>query len=53
MQINCVSRKNLMDAMEKPEEHKDLVVRVSGFSAAYVTLEDEIQKDILERTEHE
>ena len=53
VQINCVSRKNLMDAMEKPEEHKDLVVRVSGFSAAYVTLEDEIQKDILERTEHE
>ena len=53
VQINCVSRKNLIDAMEHPEENKDLVVRVSGFSAAYVTLADEIQKDILERTEHE
>lgn len=53
VQINCVSRKNLINAMEHPEENKDLVVRVSGFSAAYVTLADEIQKDILERTEHE
>ena len=53
MQINCVSRKTLKEAMEHPEEYSDLVVRVSGFSAVYTTLSTEIQEDILERTEHD
>lgn len=51
MQINSVSREVLMDAMEHPENHQDLVVRVSGFSAFYTSLEREVQLDILSRTE--
>ena len=51
MQINSVSREVLLDAMEHPENHRDLVVRVSGFSAFYTTLEREVQLDILSRTE--
>lgn len=53
IQINSVSRDILEDAMEHPENYEDLVVRVSGFSAYYTTLDKAIQKDILERTEHE
>ena len=53
VQINCISRSTLIDAMQKPEEYEDLVVRVSGFSAVYTTLSTPIQEDILERTEHE
>ena len=52
MQINAVSRSMLFDAMENPERYRDLVVRVSGFSAYYVTLDQSVQRDILERTEH-
>ncbi|MBE6541557.1 MAG: hypothetical protein E7672_03820 [Ruminococcaceae bacterium] len=52
LQINCVSRETLIDAMEHPENYEDLVVRVSGFSAYYVSLGKDTQKDILSRTEH-
>ena len=51
MQINSVSREVLIDAMEHPENHQDLVVRVSGFSAYYTKLDRAVQLDILSRTE--
>lgn len=51
MQINSVSRAVLADAMEHPERYGNLVVRVSGFSAYYVTLDRRVQLDILNRTE--
>lgn len=51
MQINSVSRQTLKDAMAHPENYRSLVVRVSGFSAFYVTLDREVQEDILKRTE--
>ena len=53
IQINSVSRDVLIDAMEHPENYKNLVVRVSGFSAYYTCLDRSVQNDILERTEHE
>lgn len=52
VQINCVSRETLKDAMAHPENYGDLVVRVSGFSAYFVTLGRDVQEDILHRTEH-
>lgn len=52
IQINCVSREILQDAMEHPEKYPSLVVRVSGFSNYYTALSREVQEDILERTEH-
>ena len=52
VQINCVSRETLKDAMEHPENYGDLVVRVSGFSAYYTSLARDVQEDILHRTEH-
>ena len=53
VQINSTSRKILIDAMEHPENYRSLVVRVSGFSALYVTLAKEVQLDILSRTQHD
>lgn len=53
MQINATSTAVLRDAMEHPENYPDLVVRVSGFSALYVTLAKEVQLDILSRTQQE
>ncbi len=53
MQINATSRETLKDAMDHPEKYSDLVVRVSGFSAYYVTLERAVQEDILSRTQQE
>ena len=53
IQINATSREVLIDAMNHPENYQNLVVRVSGFSAFYVTLEPEVQLDILNRTQQE
>lgn len=51
IQINATSSETLKDAMEHPENYRDLVVRVSGFSAFYVNLGREVQTDILQRTQ--
>lgn len=51
IQYNIVDREELVEAKEKPEEHRDLVVRVGGFSAYFVQLSPEIQDDVINRTE--
>lgn len=51
IQINATSREILEKAMEEPEKYKNLVIRVSGFSAFYVTLDKSVQLDILNRTQ--
>ncbi len=52
LQFNTVDRETLRKAMECPEEYRDLVVRVSGFSAQFIGLAPAVQEDILSRTEH-
>ncbi len=52
LQFNTVDGELLRQAMAHPEQHRDLVVRVSGFSAQFVTLARAVQEDILERTQH-
>ena len=52
VQINCVSRDVLKDAMAHPENYGGLIVRVSGFSAYFTSLARDVQEDILHRTEH-
>jgi len=46
-----VDTQTLRDAQTHPEMHKDLVVRVGGFSAYFVQLTREVQDDIIARTE--
>lgn len=52
VQFNVVDKKTLVAAQKEPEKHKDLVVRVAGYSAHFVTLAKEVQDDIIARTEH-
>jgi pyruvate formate-lyase/glycerol dehydratase family glycyl radical enzyme len=52
VQYNIVSAETLRDAQERPREHKNLVVRVAGYSAFFTTLAPEAQNDIIARTEH-
>lgn len=49
LQINCVSIDDLKDAQIHPERHQDLIVRVTGFSAKYVSLCREFQDEIISR----
>jgi len=51
MQINIVDSKTMRKAQENPEEYKDLVVRVAGFSAYFTELAAEGQRDLISRTE--
>ncbi|MBI5481037.1 MAG: formate acetyltransferase [Deltaproteobacteria bacterium] len=52
MQFNVMSTETLRAAMERPEEHRDLLVRISGYNAYFVELNRDIQREIVERTEH-
>ncbi|WP_417574070.1 formate C-acetyltransferase/glycerol dehydratase family glycyl radical enzyme [Parolsenella catena] len=52
IQFNVVDRATLIDAQEHPERHRDLVVRVAGYSALFVELSRTLQDDIINRTEH-
>jgi formate C-acetyltransferase len=53
VQFNTVSTETLLDAQEHPEKYRDLVVRVAGYSALFVTLDKATQDDIIRRTVHE
>jgi formate C-acetyltransferase len=51
VQINVVDSALLRQAKANPAHHADLVVRVSGFAARFVTLSPRIQDEIIARTE--
>ena len=51
VQYNIVSKETLIDAQKHPEKHKDLIVRVAGYSALFTTLSRSLQDDIIRRTE--
>lgn len=51
VQYNIVSREILIDAQKYPEKHKDLIVRVAGYSAFFNVLSKKTQDDIIGRTE--
>jgi pyruvate formate-lyase/glycerol dehydratase family glycyl radical enzyme len=53
VQYNIVSRETLLDAKRNPAKHRDLVVRVAGYSAYFNDLAAETQDDIIARTEQE
>lgn len=51
MQFNVVSKETLLDAQKHPENYRNLVVRVAGYSALFTTLSKALQDDIINRTE--
>ena len=52
IQFNCVSQETLVDAKANPQHHKELVVRVAGFSAYFTRLDAGVQEEIIKRTEY-
>lgn len=52
VQYNIVSRETLLAAKEHPDQYRDLVVRVAGYSAFFTALSPDTQDDIIARTEH-
>jgi len=50
IQITCISREMLEEAYRNPEDHKNLVVRVGGYSEYFYRLSDELKRMIIERT---
>ena len=50
LQLNHVSAEDLIAAKKEPDKYKSIRVRVSGFSATFVTLEEEIQDNVIDRT---
>lgn len=52
IQFNVVDRETLLEAQAHPERHRNLVVRVAGYSALWVELDRKIQDEIIARSEH-
>jgi formate C-acetyltransferase len=52
MQFNIVDRGLLLEAMDQPERHRNLLIRVAGYSDYFTLLSQEIQREILARAEH-
>jgi formate C-acetyltransferase len=52
VQFNVVDSETLRNAQKTPEAYRNLIVRVWGFSAYFVTLTKEYQEDIIARTAH-
>ena len=53
VQFNVVNRNTLLEAQRHPENYRNLVVRVAGYSAYFVDLAKGLQEDIIKRTEQE
>ncbi|MHB9032251.1 MAG: pyruvate formate lyase family protein [Anaerolineae bacterium] len=53
VQINVVDKDTLLAARQHPEQYRDLVVRIGGYSDYFVGLSERMQEEIIQRTEHE
>ena len=53
VQYNVVDTETLRDAQARPEEYRDLVVRIAGYSAYFVELGRDLQNDIIARNENQ
>lgn len=53
LQLNAISRETLLDARKNPENHKNLIVRVWGWSGHFVQLDTSYQDQIIARTSYQ
>lgn len=51
VQFNIMSAATMRDAQKKPDDYRDMLVRVAGYSAYFVELGKPLQKDLIQRTE--
>ncbi len=50
MQITCTSVRTLQEAYEKPDLHRNLIVRVGGYSERFCNLSDDLKRMVINRT---
>lgn len=53
VQFNVLNTSTLIDAQKHPENYRDLLVRIAGYSAYFTELSKDLQDDIIARTEQE
>jgi formate C-acetyltransferase len=52
IQFNVIDAETLRAAQKLPEQHRDLIVRVAGYSDYFCDLSETLQNEIINRTEH-
>ena len=52
MQFNVMDTEEMRKAQQKPDEYRDMIVRVAGYSAFFTGLSTQLQEDVIDRTEH-
>ncbi|MBP5639449.1 MAG: hypothetical protein J6X55_08215 [Victivallales bacterium] len=52
LQPNCFSREDLLDAQIHPERHQNLIIKICGFSARFVSLNAAWQAEVLQRHQY-
>lgn len=52
IQVSVVDQKVLRDAIDHPEKHQDLIIRIGGYSEYFNNLSEELKHAVLQRTEH-
>lgn len=53
VQVTVTSPEELLDALENPDAHRDLIVRVGGYSDYFINLSPRLRKTVVERNVHE
>lgn len=53
VQFNVIDRQTLLNAQQNPQEYRDLIVRVAGYSDHFRNLSKELQDEIIDRTEQD
>jgi trans-4-hydroxy-L-proline dehydratase len=53
IQFNVVDAATLRQAQQHPDEYRDLIVRVAGYSDYFCDLSEVLQEEIITRTEHQ
>lgn len=52
LQFNIINQQTLEAARKNPEEYRNLIVRIAGYSAYFCDLSPDLQDDVISRTEH-
>jgi pyruvate-formate lyase len=52
IQVSVLNREELLAAQKDPEKHRDLLVRIGGYSEYFCNLSPELQETVIDRTEH-
>ncbi len=52
VQISILDRRELLDAVENPQAHEDLIVRIGGYSTYFNLLSKELKEEVIKKTEY-